>query len=149
MNTGIAVLHEQSLSLIKYETPDASALELSAKIVELPFPKSTFAFQLAYRGEEDVLILTYDLLTQLTSLFDLSTRSWIELPQATGPMRLISTIDHVSVFLEQDKHVRTILSKLDQPSSQGDHVSLQPLCSFPAHATSVKMVYFKEQVRRE
>lgn len=144
-NTRIAVLHGTSFSVIKYEvrSPSSSIEEPTIERIEdLPVSDFIVARQICYKGDDELLVLMTNLLTNESIIYDCTDQVEAQIPDQLNVLSLFPSIGQDALFLTTENSVQQIVSI---ENSEG-YTTLAAHTGLSASATWVEVVHIGERV---
>jgi len=143
-NTRVAVLHSTCVTILNYE-PKMSAT--SDPIIEstevLPISDFIVARQICYKGDDKLLVLMTNLLTNDTLIYDFSTQQESQVPDGVEVLQLSPSLDHETLHLTTAAAVQQV----DSLENTNGYLELTTLTELSATATWTEVVHCNDEVK--
>jgi len=144
-NTKIAVLHGTSFTIIDYEvqSPSSSIREPKIERIEdLPISDFIVARQICYRGDDELLVLMTNLLTNESIIFDCTNQVEAQVPDRLNVLSLFASLGQDALYLTTENSVQCIHAI---QNSEG-YTTLTASTTLTVPAPWVEVVHIGEQV---
>jgi hypothetical protein len=142
-NTRVAVLHNTSVTTLKYE-PKTSAT--SDPVIErtevLPITDFIVARQIRYKGDDQLLVLMTNLLTNDNLIYDCSTQQESQVPDGVEVLQLFPSLDHETLHLTTAATVQQV----DSLENANGYLELTTLTELSGTATWTEVVHCGDEV---
>jgi elongator complex protein 1 len=140
-NTKIAVLHRTSFTILSYD-PRISLGPVIERIEDLPISDFVVARQICYKGDDEVLVLMNNLLTNESLVYDCLNQQESQIPNSTNVLRLFPSADYSALFLATEDMVKQV----DTLENTTGLLEATTVATIPAPAPWVEVVQCGEEV---
>jgi len=144
-NTKVAVLHGTSFTIIDYEakSPSSSTREPKIERIEdLPISDFIVARQICYKGDDELLVLMTNLLTNESIIYDCTNQVEAQVPDRLNVLSLFASLEQEALYLTTEASVQ----RIDALENSQGYTSLTAHAALPAPAPWVEVVHIDEEV---
>lgn len=144
-NTKVAVLHGTSFTIIDYgaKSPSSSIQEPKIERIEdLPISDFIVARQICYKGDDELLVLMTNLLTNESIIYDCTNQVEAQVPDRLNVLSLFASLGQEALYLTTENSVQ----RIDALENSQGYTSLISHAALPAPGPWVEVVHIGEEV---
>lgn len=144
-NTRVAVLHGTSFTIVNHEvkSPSSSISEPRIERIEdLPVSDFIVARQICYKGDDELLVLMTNLLTNESILYDCTNQVEAQVPDRLNVLSLTASIGQETFYLTTENSVQ----KIDNLENSQGYTSLSACAALAGPAPWIEVVHVDEEV---
>lgn len=140
-NTKIAVLHRTSFTVLSY-SPRNPSEPVIERVEDLPISDMIVARQICYKGDDGLVVLLNNLVTNESLVYDCTNQQESQVPDMMDVLRISSSIDHSALFLVTQNMVK----RVDTFENNTGLLETTSVATIPTQAPWVEVVQCGEEV---
>jgi len=142
-NTRVAVLHSTCVTVLNYEPKTAATSDPVIERTEvLPISDFIIARQICYKGDDQLLVLMTNLLTNDNLIYDCLSLQESQVPDGVEVLQLSPSLDHETLHLTTPAAIQQVES-LENPDG---YLDLSTLTELPTTAVWTEVVHCGDEV---
>ena len=143
-NTHVAVLHSTCVTILNYEPKTSATLDPVIERTEvLPISDFIVARQICYKGDDHLLVLMTNLLTNDNLIYDCLSQQESQVPDGVEVLQLSPSLDHEMLHLTTPAAIQQVES-LENPNG---YLELSTLTELPITAVWAEVVHCGDEVK--